>query len=419
MDAVASSTISVVNEKQDAALAALKGHVALQIAAKDALAQSSQLSQALVALGMLFEESGDAIHNIRYCGPLASDPSLTVFMTLGPFVEPEGRWTRRAGNKIYEGFLRGDQFLWTEEFTPEVLARIEQSKSPVERLFDSLKNGSGDLPSLIEGVLRAEGHLNARGDAEQTPLIVACRRASDSDWHRNAVATLIEHGADLMAVDDYGDCALTIAIYDENVDLIRDLLSRMTLSDDLARVSIEVAAQRASLVVLELLSDCGLPAIDSEALHLVCASPSPSERERLPLVRLLVEECCCDVDRPISDGLYIFGTPVLAPGATPLMAAAFAGETEVIEYLLSKGASASATDARGCSALHLISGPQWAIREGSLAWQVRPEAVEIARQLLEAGLSLDTPNQRGFSARALAEQYSLPLLEGLGQPVTW
>ena len=141
-------------------------------------------------------------------------------------------------------------------------------------------------------------------------------------------------------------------------------------------------------------------------LALACMSPSPKRGLRKPLVELLVEKCGCDVNELTSVSLHAFGTRVLEVGATPLMAAVFNGEGDLVEYLLSKGASALTADSKGTTALHYISGPQWdASREGALGWSPKKDALEIGRLLLQAGANPDAPNMKGITSRDLARQH--------------
>lgn len=391
------------------ALSAVVNDVALQMATKKGFSGCSDIFQALDALGMKYERGGGAVEGIYYCKSELcwGDASVSLWRVLAPFVEPESRWQREdeCGEVTYVYFEGGEAKLEVGLSAQEIAAREARMK-PEERLFYSIKQVGQDIRPAIQSVLASVGHLDFKDDGGNTPLMVACQNAGDGSWHLDCAMELLKHGSDLNCVNRYGETPLFIAVCSEQLQLVQGFFENYSLDERAVNEAIYAAAQRVSLPLMEFLVSRGGSPAHAEVLALACMSPSPKRGLRKPLVELLVEKCGCDVNELTSVSLHAFGTRVLEAGATPLMAAVFNGEGDLVEYLLSKGASALTADSKGTTALHYISGPQWdASREGALAWSPKKDALEIGRLLLQAGANPDAPNMKGITSRDLARQH--------------
>jgi ankyrin repeat protein len=411
------STVTLRDAYSTAAFTAIMNNIALQTASKKGFTDCTNLNQALDALGMSYELRNDSITNIRYSGGCWGDPSTLLWETLAPFVEAGSRWQREndAGEVTMVNFEGGKTFLEVG-LSPEAAKFKEQGIEPEERIFHALDNGSGDIRQIIDSTLATVGHLNFRDYDGNTPFMIACREASYSQWHFETAMELLPHEHDLHTVNEYDETPLQLAIGSEQDALVRAILSRAPVSKETLKETIEVVAQSVSLPMIKLLAEYGLSPAQTNALFLACMSPTPKQGARKPLVEYLVEKADCNINQPTSTPGCIFGTPVFEPGATPLMAAVFNGEYDLVEYLLTRGASALTADSQGTTALHYLCGPLWKIREGTLGWSPRKDASLTARLLLQAGLLPDSKNLKGISSRDLAKKYCPELLEDFAAP---
>lgn len=90
--------------------------------------------------------------------------------------------------------------------------------------------------------------------------------------------------------------------------------------------------------------------------------------------------------------------------ATPLMQAAYNGHVELVEWLLSVSASATAVDEGGLTALH------WALANGSVA------SPACACALLAAGSPVDAPDEAGRTPLVLALEWAIQEGRDRGAP---
>lgn len=91
-------------------------------------------------------------------------------------------------------------------------------------------NASGDTPlhgasGAVASVLLEHGaDPNARGDYARTPLIAVASRGGAGDFAETA-KRLLEAGAEVDAVDEFGDTALSLAVYTGQAGMVKILLA--------------------------------------------------------------------------------------------------------------------------------------------------------------------------------------------------
>ncbi len=196
-----------------------------------------------------------------------------------------------------------------------------------------------DRADIVAALLKRGAGLEMKDDYGRTALVLCARERG-----RGATGKLlIEAGADLNAVDRYGDCALSLAAWKGKADLIDLLLDK----------GAKLPTGRHGYQVLFLSASQGLPR----------------------LFRLMAE------------GKDLKAVAAEAP--TFLSSAASGGSAEIIGTLLDLGLDAAKADPFGWTPLH------YAARDGRTA---------AVRKLLEHGAPIDARSLMGQTAFNVAQE---------------
>lgn len=181
---------------------------------------------------------------------------------------------------------------------------------------------------------------NARDQYGRTPVMIAAEIALEDIF-----LLLVKKGCDLSVVDENGCNILHLACIGDNINIVENVLFHNVVDkesvDGYGRTPIMVAAESGSKRVLNLLlnEDCDLSKADTDNrhfIHLAC-----SWYAHIFFVDRLLSKRQTDIE---SKGQY---------GRTPIMVAAEKGQTNMFEFLVSKGCSLSLVDDTGNNILHV------------------------------------------------------------------
>lgn len=244
------------------------------------------------------------------------------------------------------------------DYPPLVYAIWQGKKDNVEILLDAgadinTKDDAGNTTLFWAAFFSQRDVLDlilTRGNWPDTIYLAACK----GDLER--VKTLVENGTDVNAKDEFGCTSLHWASLAYSPAVAEFLLAKGAEIDAKHhRWGLTPLMHAHALPVVELLVSKGAD---------VHAALEPSGRTKLHMA-------CLAGDRDIAEFLIRKGANVnlkTNSGATPLSQAASAGHADVIELLIGKGADVNVPDARGRTPLALA-------RQGK-----HPEAVRILRQ---------------------------------------
>jgi ankyrin repeat protein len=218
-----------------------------------------------------------------------------------------------------------------------------------------------------------------------TPLLLAAR-----EGRLEAANALLDLGADINIVDPDQHTALILALINGHVDVAASLIERgadINMADRVGRTPLWAAVD----------------------LHTVPASNRPpprefdDERSSLEVIEMLLArgahvDAALRQQIPYRTKLDRGGDGVLGAGTTPLLRAAKAADTEVIERLLMHGADPKATTRNGVSGIMMAGNV--AAREEDMTGRNKSQE-DIARTigvLLAAGADINAADTQGRTA---------------------
>ncbi len=231
--------------------------------------------------------------------------------------------------------------------------------------------------------------VDTLGGGGEPPLVAALLR-------NNAVVVraLLDKSADANVADTFGMSALMAAVEAETADFVPMLLAagaRVDAIDKDKDTALNKAIYSGKWETATLLIQAGTELRRPEGAYLVHAAASDPRREqhqqKLAFLDLLLEKGV-DINQALLKDEHYY-----ARGATPLMAAAFAGDPDAVELLLVRGANINAQDANGNAALMYVSGETWSADDGSLIWSFDANEEKILRRLLAAGANTSLKNR--------------------------
>ncbi|GAW22631.1 hypothetical protein ANO14919_121730 [Xylariales sp. No.14919] len=200
------------------------------------------------------------------------------------------------------------------------------------------ENGFTDI---VEILLNHHAEAEITGPNGETPLLAVCRKGYD-----DILPLLLDCFADAMRIDDNGSSPLHLAAgggNDASVWLLLGHGVRVDQKDGKGRVPAHLAAHHGHQGVIEILLDYGADPMISDAsgrslLHYAC------EGGNRALVEFLINILG-------ADALYNLDNN----NQTLLHAAAGAGEHDIVELLLDKGANPNPSDDKGQTPLDLAT----------------------------------------------------------------
>lgn len=300
--------------------------------------------------------------------------------------------------------------------TPLVAAVTRGQRSSIEFLLESgaeINKGCGmyemkpiheaiaSAPEAIIRLLIRRGcDLEARDASGQTPIHTACK------WNgkKENVALLLGEGAHVFAQDNAGDTPLFIAASNDQVDIVKLLLSHAIpthhsnhagfmsshkasqqpfndgpsdlrhIANKLGETALFVVQPYTSSRVMRNLLNAGLDPthqdnLGKNFLHAACkrGSPSPGYLN--------------DVQEAVEKGLEIDGRDY--EGRTPLMNAAKISDSPFVKFLLRHGADPNARDNKGRTPLSEAFASHYSISS------------DVVKSLLEGGADATEPGPDG------------------------
>ncbi len=278
---------------------------------------------------------------------------------------------------------------------------------------------SGNLPA-VRALARTRGAVNARDVDGTTALHWAAYRSDD-----RAATVLVGAGADLNAVNRYGQTPLSLAAASGSADLVRLLVKAgaevgtadAALPD--RQTTLMLAARTGSVGALRVLLEHGAMVNAAETRTGTTALMWAALENRPDAVRVLVE-AGADVnlrsrvtDYPhtppgvigdkVEAGASYVGQTVLPKGGwTALMYAARQGALESARALADAGADLNATDPDGSSALI------FAIINGHY---------DVAALVADKGADVNLPDRAGMSPLyAAVDMHTMPTTFGRPDP---
>lgn len=221
-------------------------------------------------------------------------------------------------------------------------------------------------PSSVEiwrALIQAGLDVNSRGAKNETPLMRVCSGYVDPATSRSflqsrcsIVQLLLDAGAEVNAVDQYGGSPLQMAAGAGNTEVVKVLLkagANPNMVDASGRCPLYEASLHGRARIVQALLQAGahveaatlgsrirsLPVFTSGLIDVEGVTPliAAAEGGHFHAVRLLVD-AGADVSRSDSSGF------------TPLMGAARAGHPQMVQFLLERGAHHDAVDASGKTA---------------------------------------------------------------------
>ncbi|XP_067653717.1 ankyrin repeat, PH and SEC7 domain containing protein secG-like [Haliotis asinina] len=238
--------------------------------------------------------------------------------------------------------------------TPVMVAALRGQSDVVKLLMDRGANMSlvdkfgnnvlhhactgGDLETVKLILSQNMMYINSRGNESRTPLMEA------AFWgESDVVKLLVDRGANMSLVDKFGNNVIHHACIGGDLETVKLILSQNVMyinsRGNESRTPLMEAAWRGQSNVVKLLVDRGanLSLVDEysyNVLHFACMGGD------LETVQLILSQNVTDIN-------------IRGNGSrTPLMEAAFWGESDVVKLLMDRGANMSLVDKFGNNVLH-------------------------------------------------------------------
>jgi len=259
-------------------------------------------------------------------------------------------------------------------------------------------------PAVMETLIKAGADLNARSTVVtwerqktleprdkwlppggQTPLHFAAREGC-----LECAKVLVQHHADINAIDPQGISALVSAIINGHYDVAGFLIESgidVTLADETGQTALYAAVD----------------------MHTMPTSNRPSPKEldnqltSFDIVKMLVDhgaplDAQQRVMRAYRTKLDRGGETVLGAGTTPLLRAAKAADTPVIKLLVDKGANAKLATRAGVTGIMMAAGVGTREEDTTGRNKTQKDIVETIRLLLQAGVDVNAQDNQGRTA---------------------
>lgn len=259
-------------------------------------------------------------------------------------------------------------------------------------------------PAVMETLIEAGADLNARSTVVtwerqktleprdkwlppggQTPLHFAAREGC-----LECVKVLVQHHADINAIDPQGISVLVSAIINGHYDVAGFLIDSgidLTIADETGQTALYAAADMHTMPVSN--------------------RPSPKELDNrltsFDIVKMLVDHGApLDAQqramRAYRSKLDRGGETVLGAGTTPLLRAAKSADTPVIKLLIDKGANAKLATRAGVTAIMMATGVGTREEDTTGRNKTQKDIVETIRLLQQAGVDVNAQDSQGRTA---------------------
>ncbi|MBV8842246.1 MAG: ankyrin repeat domain-containing protein [Bryobacterales bacterium] len=218
-----------------------------------------------------------------------------------------------------------------------------------------------------------------------TPLLFAARQGC-----LDCTQVLVEKGADVNGVDPTGISPVLIAIINGHYDVAGYLLDHgadPNLADETGRTALY------SAVDFHTMPQDNRPAPDETHERLTS----------LDIVKMLLAKGAnvnaqLKKQQPYRAKLDRGDDTMLTTGTTPLLRAAKAGDVEIIQLLLAKGADPKLSTRNGINPVMAAAGLGTKEEDSTGRRKTEPEAIESIKLLLDAGVDINAVDSRGQTA---------------------
>jgi ankyrin repeat protein len=218
-----------------------------------------------------------------------------------------------------------------------------------------------------------------------TPLLFAGRQGC-----LDCARILLKAGAEINAANPNGFSSILLAIINSHYDVAAFLLDQgadPNIADEVGRTPLYAA------VDMHTLPDSNLP----------WPSELNSQLSSLDLIQALIAHGAnvnaqLKKQQPYRSKVDRGADTMLGTGATPLLRAAKAGDTEVVKVLLAKGADPKLTTKFGMTPLMAAAGLGTKEEDTTGRKKTEPEAIASIKLCLDAGVDVNAADNQGETA---------------------
>ncbi|XP_067652901.1 ankyrin repeat domain-containing protein 50-like [Haliotis asinina] len=200
----------------------------------------------------------------------------------------------------------------------------------------------GDLETVKLILSLKAVDINSRGDLSKTPVMVAAHGG-----HSDVVEFLVDRGANVSLVDSDGDNVLHLACYSGDLETVEHILSLNKVDINATNINgqtaIKIAKDWQYEQVVDLLESWVTPSHTDRNIY---SAIKDGDLERL--------------NRILAAGHVDINMRTGRLNWTLVMVAALQGQSDVVKFLMDRGANVSLVDKYGNNALH------WACSSGDL-----------------------------------------------------